>query len=272
MTNRRVNDCKFEVRDLTDVAQFRRSVQDAADRTRQSLSQLDQDPMIALFQLHFEGYGHNPLKNRHQSLREQIYRTFTIMAILAAADHIFQKSPVGRLCLKLAEDFLGPSSMALRGSEAPEIRSIETDRLEARVFAATTYPSSTSSNDVLRRRFQLLAGSSAEIRLIYFYWPHVRSEFQRSRYNPNVESDPREEQWRLKDLERQREQELRGKIEIEPADGLGDKLYRERLEMLGARRLRELGIPREEPLTDREERAAGRGIEIWSLPLLKMIL
>ena len=247
-----------------DVDKIRNSVREAAAFTRWSLSQLSPDPMFALYQLHFEQHGHNPLKYRPQSLKEQTYRTFKVMTILAAADHILREFPVdGGLYLKLAEDFpknLGPFSMAPRAPEKPEIQSIQEGKLEAWVFAATTSPTRITSNNVLRKKFQRLTSAPADIRLVYFYWPRVRPEPQRnanSRFNPNGDLYHQYEQWYLDDMKRRREQELRE--ELECRDDLAHDFYHERL--------RELRVSSREPRTHSQERAAGRDIQIWSLPL-----
>lgn len=249
-----------EVRSFRDIAQIRQSVRDAANRTRSSLDQLSPDPMVALYQLHFERHGRSPLKHRFQSLREQTYRTFNIMTILAAADHIFQTYPVGGLNLKLAQDF--PSnfmSMAPRGSELPEIESVEKGKLEAQVFAATTSPSRITSNNVLRKRFRRLTESSAQDRLVYFYWPRTRTSHQQ--YHLNGDPDPLIEQQLRDDMENRRLQEMTR--EIECRDDLAREFYKERA--------RELGIPSRKPPTHSEERKAGRDIQIWSLPLRDLL-
>ena len=255
-----------------EVEQIRGGVRDAAHLTRWGLSQLSQDPMEALYQLHFEQHGHNPLKSRPQSLREQTYRTFKVMTILAAADHILREFPAcGGLYLRLAEEFpknLGPFSIAPRAPEEPEIQSIREGMLKAEVFAATTSPNRITSNNVLRKKFRHLASDQSANRRVYFYWPRVWPEHRRNanyQRDLNRWQDPdyrrvwgyQQERQHLDDMKRRREREFREQTECR--DDLARELYDEFII--------ELQLHHPGPLTPSVERAAGDDIQIWSLPL-----
>ena len=93
------------VRNGDQIAETRRMARLSAFRAREKLRKLSDDPMVAFHQLKFGQIGHNAVKERPQSLIEQLYRTFKMMATLAAADWILERFPeAGSLRLRLAQD------------------------------------------------------------------------------------------------------------------------------------------------------------------------
>ena len=145
----------------------------SAFRARQKLRKLSDNPMEAFHQLKFEQIGHNAVKERPQSLIEQLYRTFKIMATLAAAERILEQCPgSGGLRLRLAQDFpiLSPFNLA-PSKQGPEVESMEPGVLAAEVFAAVH----SASNAALRKSCERLTHSRAAYRYVFFYSPGERA-------------------------------------------------------------------------------------------------
>ncbi len=56
-----------------------------------NLSSINENPMRLLHALKFERMGYNALSGRHPTMVEQLYRTFKVMTILAAADYLLER-------------------------------------------------------------------------------------------------------------------------------------------------------------------------------------
>ena len=154
------------------VAQTQRMVRLSALRAREKLRKLSDNPMVAFHQLKFGQIGHNAVRKRPQSLIEQLYRTFKMMATLAAAERILKRFPnAGGLRLRLAQDFPTLDRFNFSPTKpGPEVESMEPDLLAAEVFAAVH----SASNAALRKSCGRLISSRAEYRYVYFYSPRGR--------------------------------------------------------------------------------------------------
>lgn len=144
----------------------------SAFRAREKLRKLSENPMVAFHQVKFGRIGHNAIRERLQSLIEQLYRTFKMMATLAAAEKILGRFPgSGGLRLRLAQDFPNLSPFNCPPAKpGPEVESVEPDVLAAEVFAAVH----SASNAALRKSCERLIRSRVAHRFVYFYSPRGR--------------------------------------------------------------------------------------------------
>ncbi len=167
---------------VAEINAHRIEVLQAARLTRQSLEELSDDPMEALHALKFEPKGYAPLGNRpsdlkeqpiglfgeslsfgyrRQNLTQQLYMTFKVMAMLAAAEQILGWFPKCKgLDLLFGKKF-GLEPKILSGSPV----------VEAEAFAAIF----ETSNAALRKSCERLSRSRAEHRFVFFYSPNERA-------------------------------------------------------------------------------------------------
>ncbi len=229
--------------------------------------------MEVLYRLKFEQHGHNPLLDRTQSLAEQAYRSFRIMAILAAAEDILERFPRVRtkgLLLHFGQQ-----------STEPEIQEGYIGGcIEAEVFASVR-----GDNNVMTKSFRRLVDSPVEHRLLYFFMPETSSrEPERPRDDHNRWNDPtfrrtevyREEIQRRNELDRVRQQELQRRRQ--PRDDLRRWLAQKCFYLRRADEsaplpdwLRSVDVRDDENLSPDVRRALGLDIEVWSLSLTDLL-
>ena len=148
---------RFEIRSIREIQDLRRYVRSAAQYTREKMNAVDANPMAAFHELKFNEFGCHPTDKPQRCLNfvEQLNQTFTIMASLAAADHLLKCFPGSVLRL---------NSGATQGWD---IESIGTDVVCAEVFTAVR----PENNGKLRKDIERLAKSNANNRYVFFYAP-----------------------------------------------------------------------------------------------------
>ena len=149
------------LRNIEEIEALRKQIRHAAQHARIALGSLISDPMEALYTLKFDKFGRDPLKNSADNLIEQLNQTFTIMATLAAARHLYCRFS------GLKELKLNPGNR--RGWD---IESIDSNEINAEVFTAVK----PNNNGKLRRDVDNLKNTSkAKCRFVFFYCPNQAS-------------------------------------------------------------------------------------------------
>ena len=150
----------IEVHSLGQIQSLQKDVRDAARLARQNLKALHADPMEALYKLKFEPFGYDPLKGHQLNLIEQLNQSFTVMASLAAAQHLIKWFPH-------PQSQSGGLRLNLGTASGRDIESIRPNVVAAEVFTAVT----PSNNGKLKKDIQRLDGSHAVNRYVFFYAP-----------------------------------------------------------------------------------------------------
>ena len=198
------------VKSPKEIEDIRDKVRAAAKEAHANISKLSKvtdgvkdGPMDFLYRLKLERHASDPLepqrrvkgqmKHRRMSLNDQLFRSFNIMATLAATEKLMKWFPGLEFDLVLG---VGRGQM-------PEIVSLEEDSHGHIVMVEVFSAVSTVNNSVLKKCCERLANSRARHRYVFFHAPQeeaghkmdlekrLREQFTHFEPNPYARVSPR---------------------------------------------------------------------------------